>query len=300
MVDSKTLITLENQNVYFGVDKVSHVLLFFLLMANISEQKIVVICDFSERMKEVILHGVRLAGILNKEVCLTAIWKNKEQKALIQEKLINATQAIKANAPQMRVSSLLIKNSLLDNLGKLTWDYDAVLIVLHQAEIKSGLKAFRESSIAFLFVKGDSPEFLNYKNVLVPLDCRKASKETALWASFFGRFNHSLVQVIYARETDKEQAGLLMKNLNFFKKFLSNLNVSHQVIAGKSSSWGICSETIANARVLKGDVMVFSGSAYISMIDLLIGLPEKRIIQKAGDLPILIINPRKEICVMCD
>lgn len=286
----------------FGVSKVYHVIypLFFLSMSNTSEQKIVVICDFSERMKEVIVHGVRLAGILNKEVCLTAIWKNKDHRAAIQEKLINATQIIKQNAPQMRVSSLLIRNSLLDNLGKLTWDYDAVLIVLHQADINSGLKAFRESSIAFIFVKGDSPDFLNYKNVLVPLDCRKASKETALWASFFGRFNHSQVQVVYACETDKEQAVNMIKNLNFIKKFLSNLNVTHKLIAGKSSSWGICSETIANARALKGDVMVFSGSAYISMIDLLIGLPEKRIIRKAGELPILIINPRKEICVMCD
>ena len=269
-------------------------------MSNISEQKIVVVCDFSERMKEVIVHGVRLAGILNKELCLTAIWKSKEQKTLIQEKLINATHAIKQNVPDMRVSSLLIKNSLLDNMEKLTWDYDAVLIVIHQRDIKFGLKAFRESSIAFLFVKGDSPDFLGYKNVLVPLDCRKASKETALWASFFGRFNRSQVQVVYACETDKEQAVSLMKNLNFIKKFLSNLNVLHQVIAGKSSSWGICKETMTNARVLKGDVMVFSGSAYISMIDLLIGLPEKRIIRQAGELPILIINPRKEICVMCD
>ena len=197
-------------------------------MSNISEQKIVVICDFSERMKEVILHGVRIAGILNKEVCLTAIWKNNDQKAQILEKLIRATQAIKQNVPEMRVSSLIIKNSLLENLGKLTFDYDAVLIVLHQADIKSGLKAFRESSIAFLFVKGDSPDFLNYKNVLVPLDCRKASKETVLWASYFGRFNHSQVHVVYAHETDKEQAGTLMKNLNFFKKFLSNLKVSHR------------------------------------------------------------------------
>ncbi|HEY3373397.1 MAG TPA: hypothetical protein VGK10_21310 [Prolixibacteraceae bacterium] len=269
-------------------------------MSNILEQKIVVVCDFSPRMKEVIVHGVRMAGILNKELCLTGIWKTKEQKTNIQAKLIKATEAIKENVPEMRVSSLLIKNSLRDNMEKLTWDYDAVLVVLHQSDLKSGLKAFRESSIAFLFVKGDSPEFLNYKNVLVPLDCRKASKETALWASFLGRHNHSKVHVIYACETDKEQAGNLLKNLNFIQKFLSNLNIVHQEIAGKSSSWGICSEAMNKSQLLKGDVMVFAGSAYVSMVDLLIGLPEKRIIQKAGELPILIINPRKEICVMCD
>lgn len=258
------------------------------------------ICDFSERMKEVIVHGVSLAGILNKELCLTAIWKNKEQKTWLQERLIKATQAVKENLPEMRISSLLLKNSLCENMEKLAWNYDAVLVVIHQYDIKFGLKAFRESSIGFLFVKGDGPDFLSYKNVLLPLDYRKATKETALWASFLGRFNRSNVQVIYAKETDKEQAVSLMKNLNFIKKFLSNLNVACQVIAGKSSSWGICNETLVNALKLKGDVMIFAGSTYVSMIDLLIGLPEKRIIQKAGNLPILIINPRKEICVMCD
>lgn len=269
-------------------------------MANISAQKIVVVCDFSERMKAVILHGVRLADILKKELCLIAIWKSKNQQIYFQEKLKNTTRTIKQNVPEMQVSSLLLRNSLRDNIEKLTWDYDAILVVLHQADIKSGLKAFRESSIAFLFVNGDSPDFLGYKSVLVPIDFRKASKETALWASFLGRFNRSIIHLVYAHETDKHLAANLNKNLNFIQKFLTNLHVDYQSIAGKSSSWGICKETIANVRPLKGDVMVFAGSTYISLIDLLIGLPERKIIRKAGDLPILIINPRKEICVMCD
>ncbi len=269
-------------------------------MANISEQKIVVICDFSERMKEVIVHGVKMASILKKELCLTAIWKNKDQKSRIQEKLNSATKVIRQNIPEMKVSSLIIRNSLREHIDKLTWDYDAVLIVLHQADIRSGLKAFRESSIAFLFVNGDSPDYLSYKNVLIPLDYRKASKETALWASYLGRFNHSQVHVIYAHETNKDQAEQLMKSLNSIKRLFVSLNVAYQFVGGKSSSWGICNETIANARQWNGDVMIIAGSTYISMIDLLIGLPERKIIRKAGNLPILMINPRKEICVLCN
>jgi len=272
----------------------------FLLMANISEQKIVVVCDFSERMKAVIVHGVQMAGILKKELCLTAIWKKMDQKASIQEKLNHATMTIKQNLPDMKVSSLLLMNSLHENIEKLIMEYDAVLVILHQADIKFALKAFRISSVAFLFVNNDYSEFLNYKNVLVPVDYRKASKEAALWASFLGRFNRSVVQVVYAHEKNKDQSEEIMKNLNFFKKFLSSLKVSHHLIAGKSSSWGICNETIANAHKWKGDVMVFTGSTYISLIDLLIGLPERKIIRKAGNLPIIMINPRKEICMLCD
>lgn len=269
-------------------------------MSGNTEQKIVVICDFSSRMRESIVHGIRMAQVLNKELCLTASWYRKEQKAGLQEKLIKATESVRQRFPELRISSLLIKNSLNDNIDKLVWEYDAVLVILHKEMLKPALKALRESSIAFLFVQGDSSDFLTYKNVLVPLDYRKASKDAALWASFLGRFNRSLIHMVYARETDKEQASLIQKNLNFFKKFLSNLNVSHHSVAGTTSSWGICNETVTRAHELKGDVMVMAGSASISLLDLLIGLPEKKIIRKAGDLPVLIINPRKEICMMCD
>ena len=269
-------------------------------MSGNPNQKIIVLCDFSERMKEVIVHGVRMASMLNKELCLTGIWKSATEKATVQEKLIRATHAVKQSAPELRVSNLVIKHSLYDNIEKLAMSYDAVLVVLHKADLKPGLKAFRESSIAFLFVSGDLPEYLGYKNVLVPMDYRKASKDTALWASFLGRLNCSMVQVVYARESDKEQASVVKKQLQFYQKFLSNLKVSHQMIAGKSSSWSICSETIARAGELRGDVMLFAGSASITLLDLMVGLPEKRIIRKAGHLPILIVNPRKEICMVCD
>ena len=249
-----------------------------------SSQKVVVVCDFSERMKEVIVHGVRMASILRKELCLAALWKDKAQKVEQQEKLFQTLKKLKANLPDMDISWLLLRKSLHDNMEKLVDDYEAVLVVLHQTDIKWALKAFRLSSIAFLFVNGEVPRYLSYKNVLVPIDFRKASKETSLWASYFGRFNKSQVQLIYAHETDPDQANKLMRNLNFFKKFLSSMNVSFQLVAGKSSSWGIWNEAISKADQWEGDVVIFSGSSTISLIDLIIGLPEKKIIKKAGEI----------------
>lgn len=265
-----------------------------------SEQKIIVICDFSERMKEVIIHGARMADMLKKELCLTAIWKDKSQKSEIQDKIVQTTRNLKLNLPDLPISWLLLQKSLRDNMQKLVDEYNGVLVVLHQTDIQWVLKAFQQSSIAFLFVNGELPRFLSYKNVLVPIDYRKASKETSLWASYLGRFNRSQVQLIYAHETNNEDAGRLMKNLEFFKKFLSSLNVRHQQIAGKASSWGICNETLNRADEWMGDLMIFSGSSSITLLDLMIGLPEKRIVKKAGHLPILLINPRKDICMMCD
>jgi hypothetical protein len=269
-------------------------------MSTNSDQKVVVLCDFSEGMKDVIVHGARMADILKKELCLTAVWKDPNQKNIIQENLVQTTRSLKTHLPNMPVSWLLLQKSLYLNMQKLVDEYNAVLLVLHQDDINWVMKAFQQSSIAFLFVKGEIPKYLSYKNVLVPVDYRRASKETSLWASYFGRFNHSHIQLIYARETNKDDAGRLQKNLGFFKKFLTRLNVRHLEIAGNTSSWGICNETLERANEWKGDLMIFSGSSSISLLDLMVGLPEKRIVKKAGNLPIMLINPRKDICMMCD
>lgn len=269
-------------------------------MSNTSGQKVVVICDFSEHTKDVIVHGTRMADVLRKELCLTAICANKNQKTGLQEKLIQASSRIKALVPNIVVSYLILNNSLHENMGRLVDDYEAVLLVLHQTDAKWAMKAFRQSSIAYLFVNGDDPHFLNYKSVLVPVDFRKASKETSLWASYFGRFNKAQIQLIYAHDTDREQAAKLSRNLQFFQKFLSSMHVRFQSIAGKSTSWGICDEALRRSEELQADVMIFSGSSVISILDLLIGLPEKKILRKAGKLPVVMINPRKDICVLCD
>lgn len=269
-------------------------------MSSYSDQKVVVVCDFSDRMNEVVVHGARLADILKKELCLFGLWKDKTQKNDVQEKLIGMTRNLKSRLPELPITCLILKNSLRDNIGKLVDDYNSVLVVLHQADVAHSLKAFQESSIPFLFVNGNSPEFLQYKNVLVPVDYRKASKDTSLWASYLGRFNRSRIQVVYAHETNQEQADRLTRNVDFFKKFLSSLNVRHELVAGKSSSWSICNETLNRADEWKGDLMIFSGSNSVTLLDLLIGLPEKRIVRKAGNLPVMLINPRKDICMMCD
>ncbi len=269
-------------------------------MPAFSEQKIVVVCDFSERMTDVIAHGARMAEILNKELCLVALWSNKKEKSHIQEKILNTTHNLKFNLPKQPVSSLLLQDTLQENMVKLAEVYHAILVILHQADIKAGLKAFRQSTIAFLFVNRTLPEFLTYKNVLLPVDFRKASKEATLWASYLGRFNRSMVHVVYAHETHSGQALAVMQNLGFMQKLLSNLKVSFEFSEGKSGSWGIFDETLRDAATWNGDVMIFAGSTYISLIDRMIGLPEEKIVKKSGQLPILIINPLREACVLCD
>jgi len=269
-------------------------------MTQVSDQKIMVVCDFSQQMNEVIVHGARMADILKKELCLLSLRNRHSDKNEVYSKLNQLTASLQSKLPTLQISNLVLKGTLQKNIISLVESYEAVLVVLHQTKISEYMKAFRETSIPFLFVNGSVPAYLQYKNALLPIDYRKASKDTSLWASYLGRFNKTLIQLVYAHETNSDQLQKLTRNVDFFKKFLSSLNVRHQVVSGNRSSWGICDETLARSVEWNGDLMIFSGSSSISLLDLLIGLPEKKIVRKAGNLPVMLINPRKDICMMCD
>jgi hypothetical protein len=270
-------------------------------MKNISEQKVTVLCDFSPAMNGTILHGIFIAGFLKKELCLLSlIGKKNDNKTELHDRLEETARTIKSKARQMTVSTLVLKGALEQNAERLTDQYDSVLLILDKEQLSEKLKALQESTIPFLFVEGKATDFIGYKQVTLPVDYRKEMKETSLWASYFGRFNKAEVVVYIAFEHRAENGKKIKANLFFIRKFLKKLQVLHTVREGHSNSWKIQSEAMQNAQDGNGDVLVILGSKHITPIDLLIGLPEKKIIRKAGRLPVLCINPSKDMHILCD
>ena len=270
-------------------------------MKNISEQKVTVLCDFSPAMNGTILHGIFIAGFLGKELCLFSLIEKKNQnKEELLDRLGEIARTIKSKAPQMVVSTLVLKDTLEKNAERLTDKYDSVILILGKEQLSKKLKALQESTIPFLFVDGKTTDLICYKHAVLPVDYRKEMKDTSLWASYLGRFNHAEVLVTAAREQNTENENKVKKNLLFILKFLNKLQVQHVLQEGFSNSWKIQFEAMKNAHSGNGDVLIILGSKHITPIDLLIGLPEKKIIKKAGRLPVLCINPSKDMNILCD
>lgn len=269
-------------------------------MGNISEQKIIVICDFSDTMNAVILHGIKLATMLDKELCLFSLFKKKDKKIELQERLSELAKTVKKSAEHLVVSTLILKKSLIEQVENLADKYDSILVITDRSKLSGKIKAVHESTIPFLFIEGKTSDLISYKNVLLPVDFRREMKETSLWASYFGRFNQAIVQVVYAKDKNKRSMAGVKKNLLFIKKFLAKLKVIHVFIKGNSGSWGIQKEAMARSNSGQGDVIIMLGSKHITPIDLMIGLPEKKLTKKAGKLPVLCINPSKDMNILCD
>lgn len=271
-------------------------------MTENKQQKIIVPFSFTPADKNVVLNGIKIAGIFKKELCLLYNFKKKElhEKEDLKAKLQDYVFSIKGEMPSINISTLFIseKNSVLP--GILADEFEAILVIAAASEFSGYSKSVRESPIPFLFVNENRNTIPEYKNVVLPLDFRPENKDTSLWASYFGRFNRATIAIVSATDKGKEEQMLVAKNAlharNIFRKF----QIQYRIFKGIKSSFHNSFEALELAKSSNCDLLIILGSSSITPLDWLIGLPERKIIGQAANLPVLIINPKKDNYILCD
>jgi hypothetical protein len=89
-------------------------------------------------------------------------------------------------------------------------------------------------------------------------------------------------------------------NVAICKKLFQKFKIEHKIFRGTKSSLQNSFEALELALSSESDLLVILGSSTITPLDLLIGLPEKKIINRAENLPVLFINPRRDNYILCD
>jgi hypothetical protein len=271
-------------------------------MTKKKNQKIIVLLCLNSSDKTLILNGIKIASIFQKELCLVYNYSRREKKkqGLFKEQLYEYTLLIKKDLPKLKISTLLLSEKRANLSEKLSDDYEAILVIASSLKFSIHSKSVTESAIPFLFVNDNENMVSEFKNLILPLDLRKESSESALWSSYFGRFNNSEIVVVAANDKGKDAKQQLAKNAFLSKKLFQKFKINYKIFLGTKSSFGNTFEALDLALSSKSDLLVILGSSTITPLDLLIGLPERKIIKKAGDLPILIINPRRDNYILCD
>lgn len=266
------------------------------------QQKIVVLISLYSADQPAILNGLKIASVFQKELCLVYNYSARERKNYdeIKQQLHRYTIPIKNETQNLVVSTLMISEKKSYLPEKLSDDLDAILIIAPSAKFAYHSKSLAESPIPFLFVNTKGSAVPDYKKLILPLDLRKESSESALWASYFGRFNQAVAIVVAASDKGKEEQKSVTKNVVFSKKLFHKFNISHKIYKGTKSSFRNAFEALDLAQSSDSDLLIILGSSTITPLDWIIGLPERKIIEKADRLPVLVINPRKDNYIMCD
>lgn len=267
-------------------------------MEHISDQKILVYCK--DHNKAIIRHGVRLAKIFKKELCLFSVYRNSEEKIKVKEYLQQLSVEVIHENQEVQCSWLFLKGKVVELTEKLANEYNVIILVGGKENSKQLLPALKNAEFPFLFVSEMDMSGGSYKKVFMPVDFRKECKQTGLWAGYFGRFNQAEVFLIEANEEGNYEEIALKSNIAFLFKLFRQFAIEYRTECSKKGSWGIQNAALKRAFEQRADLFIFLGSRNDSFIDQVIGTAENRILKKSEKMPVLCINPRRDMYVMCD
>lgn len=265
------------------------------------EQKIVVLTELKAADNTLILNGIKIASVFKKELCLVYNYKKSEKKnhEKFKNELQNYLGPIKSELPGLKISTLLLSEQWSDVPDILADDYECIFLIANAFQFKRYSKALSESSVPLLFVRPES-KIMDFNHLVQPIDLRKETSDSSLWCSYFGRFNNAEVVVVAANDKGKADKHELAKNVSLTSKLYRKFKIQHKVYKGVKSSFRNSFEALELALASDCNLLVILGSSAITPLDLIIGLSERKIIQGAGNLPVLVINPRKDNYILCD
>ncbi|MBQ9473734.1 MAG: hypothetical protein IJU81_04930 [Bacteroidales bacterium] len=170
------------------------------------------------------------------------------------------------------------------------------------ANAKQLLRNFSECKTAYLVVQRqfDQQRRQYAPRVGFTVDYLRESKEKFLWASYLARFDGSSLFALYVDYSDEGLKQKWYNNMKFLLKFLEGFKLSFQpvVIGSKPSNIDLQAVEFAHANAI--DMLCCLTTKDKDFLDKLAGPQEQQTIVNQWQIPILFLNPRDDLYVLCD
>jgi hypothetical protein len=136
-------------------------------------------------------------------------------------------------------------------------------------------------------------------NIIIPVGYDRTDKESAIWASYFARFGKGQVTVLYASEKEAWASHNIRSNVRFIKKLFDDLRLTLEIIPAACHARHIQQAAIELA-VQKGNALLAIATTKDYSIEHYFNGPvELHTIKNREGIPVLCINPRKDLYVLC-
>ncbi len=265
------------------------------------EQKIFVWCNFLEGMEDSILHGILIASILGKELCLFHLLDRNlhENTEIAEARLRGATSRISELLSGIKVRYLIMDQEIIKALNDLSELYECLVLVSHKNTSGKLLPYLQYAAFPFLFISARSNIDSIYKQIVVPVGYMKKSKDLALWASYLGRHNNAVINLFLSDEGWNEDQKTVKNNLFSIQRFYGKFKFPFQVIESHTPTWKLQKAALGHTLSLKFAMLVIAGSFKTTVLDSILGLTEDKVISKSEDLSVMCVNSRRDFYTFC-
>lgn len=263
-------------------------------------QKIVVITQLRESDRNLADCGRHLAATFRKDLCLFYPTRQNTEQTGIETTLQGLIPEKETGQPPV-ATSILVRHVPPGKIALTMADEEEAIIIIAAASSFSILKTTLQASpVPFLFVDEKSSWKNIFRKIITPVDLRSQIRDVLLWTIYFSKYFQAEAIVIGANDKSSGNLGLVKAHLNAFKKSALKFNLNHKIYRGRRNSLSVQYEALEYALAEDADLLVLLGSSVVTPLEWIFGLPEKKIIRKAGTLPVLVINPAREVYALCE
>jgi hypothetical protein len=272
--------------------------------SNDSNQFVIAHLVSLEHADRMLLWAVKLAKLLNKGLILLHISDKRYTQITTSEaemRLIELNNTI-TDVPIHSYAALNGRTAdVIHSLGEM---FSSVLVV---TQINLGcnspenlIKNYSSSRIAYFVFDGETP-FSDFENVLLPLNMLREAKEKVLWASYFGRFSDSRITIFHKQYGDEFHQKQLNSNIKFAESMLQKFEIATEVIDyGKRTPVDLDILSLAFADANDYNLVLCQTTRNKSFLNWFFPLTELQVAKKIKHKPILFLNPRDDLFVLCE
>ncbi len=168
------------------------------------------------------------------------------------------------------------------------------------AHPKNLLRQFHNCKIAYLVVSGQGPSIggQNPKTAALTLTHRREGKEKLVWASYLARFLGSRLLLAHPDYRDDDLRRRWKDNMRFVDKMFTPFHIDYDapVLARATRV------DLAALELLQPDLLIAmtTDTRDRDIVDWFLPLPELSLLTHPTHTPLLLLNPRDDLYVLCD
>ncbi len=260
---------------------------------------IVVPTDFTKVAETAVEHAIGLCKLItNAEVVLLHIIGKEKEKAAAEVKMKKqAEELTKTNSIKVSYEARL--GNIFDDIGAAANDLKAKLIIMGTHGVRGmqhitgsyAIKVITHSSVPFIVVQERG--FRNgYKNLVLPFDLTKDSKQKLSLAINIAKVFNSKVHIIYPQETDTFVVNAINNNVSLAKSELRNNQIEFDVKMADEKG-NFVKQFLSYAASKDADLIAVVNSQEMGFPEILAGTDERQIISNDAQIPTMILNPIK-------
>ncbi|HOY48015.1 MAG TPA: universal stress protein [Flavobacteriales bacterium] len=271
----------------------------------IDSEVILVPYDFTEAAQNAVAHANLLARLFHKKIVLLhvvekGLFKAGTPNTLSEketDKKLKGIAATNTADQKIETSHQLRSGNIFDTIADAAGDLNAALVVMGTHGVtgmqhvtgSKALKVITNSNRPFVVVQKKDVRLHGYKNIVLPFDFSKETKQKLVWAVELSKVFNSTFHILAAYESDEYTAKAVSNNIAYAKNYLKSRDCDFKVTTAEKGDFS--KETIRFASYVEADLIIIMTNQGKSLTDFIIGPYEQNVIANDAQIPVMTLNP---------